>query len=349
MSRSSCIVAAFSLLISTLHPASAQERGFLAIDHGNALHAFSLSGEADAVNMCGTTGCEVVATFSACLGVAYSSDTSQDRPVWTWTEAATAATARVGAFDECTASGGIACEVLNVVCLDRSENESAPDVDRSTGELTHERLQALLRAVSPDLEPEEASPSAARSESEPVSEPNTGLRTRLRRLATRLNQDRTAVSPVDPAAPPNMQRQPPAPEAANDTPTREPRQRFGPGDGGPETTRPPQRRQRAPAAPGDCTKPRLMRLGVLNSSISASTTEFTDSRMVVVQSTGGASLRTESEYSVTARAITYRIVRAVGTAPGFGTRDVPIPNPGPHTEACLLSGAVLTLGDGTWR
>ena len=65
--------------------------------------------------MCGTTGCEVVATFSACLGLGYSSPT-QGRDVWTWMEAVTEGAARQGALDECERSGGPACEVLNVFC-----------------------------------------------------------------------------------------------------------------------------------------------------------------------------------------------------------------------------------------
>ena len=64
-------------------------------------------------------------------------------------------------------------------------------------------------------------------------------------------------------------------------------------------------------------------------------------------SSGAASRRQESEYSVTADAITYRIVRATGTAPDFGSRDIPISNAGPHTVACSLSGGVLSFGDGT--
>ena len=70
-------------------PAGAQDRGVLAIDEEAGRYALSLDGEADAVNMCGTTGCEVVATFSSCLGVAHSSPT-QGQAVWTWFEADTA-------------------------------------------------------------------------------------------------------------------------------------------------------------------------------------------------------------------------------------------------------------------
>ena len=47
------------------------------------------------MNLCGTTACEVVASFASCLGVAYSSPT-QGQAVWTWLEAATEGDARVG-------------------------------------------------------------------------------------------------------------------------------------------------------------------------------------------------------------------------------------------------------------
>ena len=71
-------------------PAGAQDRGVLAIDEEAGRHAFSFDSEADAVNMCGTTGCEVVATFSACLALAYSRVTAQqEQSVWSWIEADT--------------------------------------------------------------------------------------------------------------------------------------------------------------------------------------------------------------------------------------------------------------------
>ena len=99
-----------------------------------------------------------------------------------------------------------------------------------------------------------------------------------------------------------------------------------------------------------CTRQRLIDLGVLNSSINPSTIQFTGSRMIITQSDGAAiSTRQESEYNVTSDAITYRIVQATGTAPGYGSRDIPIVNAGPHTVACSVSGRVLSFGDGTWR
>ena len=107
-------------------PAVAQDRGVLAIDEEAGRHAFSFDSEADAVNMCGTTGCEVVATFSACLAVAYSSVMiQQEQSVWTWIEADTEGTARGGALGECERSGGAACEVLNVYCAADPESAAA--------------------------------------------------------------------------------------------------------------------------------------------------------------------------------------------------------------------------------
>ena len=64
-------------------PTAAQDRGVLVIDEETARYAFSFNSEADALNMCGTADCEVVATFSACLAVAYSSVTPEpEQSVW---------------------------------------------------------------------------------------------------------------------------------------------------------------------------------------------------------------------------------------------------------------------------
>ena len=68
------------LLVLGAPGASAQDHGVLAIGVESARHAVSLSGEADAVNMCGTSDCEVVATFSACLAVAHSRSTARGSP-----------------------------------------------------------------------------------------------------------------------------------------------------------------------------------------------------------------------------------------------------------------------------
>ena len=78
------------------------------------------------MNMCGTAGCKVMETFSACLAVAYSWVTAQpEQSVWTWIEADTEGTARRGALDECERSGGAACEVLNAYCVAESESAAA--------------------------------------------------------------------------------------------------------------------------------------------------------------------------------------------------------------------------------
>ena len=117
-----------ALVLLGVSPAAAQEPGVLAIDEEAGRYAFSFRGAADALNMCGTTGCEVVATFPACLGLGYSSPT-QGPDVWTWMEASTEAAARQGALDECERAGGPACEVLNVFCVEApaSAASAAPD------------------------------------------------------------------------------------------------------------------------------------------------------------------------------------------------------------------------------
>ena len=137
--RNSLVSVVALVLVTT--SASAQDRGVLAIGVEAGRHAFSFNGEADAVNMCGTVDCEVVATFTACLGVAYSSPT-QGQNVWTWLEAPTEGDARVGALNECEAAGGPACEVLNVFCLDAPALEETLNLDRFTRRLIQERLQA---------------------------------------------------------------------------------------------------------------------------------------------------------------------------------------------------------------
>ena len=126
------LVGVVAVVLLGVSAAAAQDRGALAIDEAAGRHAVSLDGEADAVNMCGTSGCKVVATFSSCLGVGYSSPT-QGQAVWTWTEAASEAGARRGALDECQRAGGPACEVVNVVCLTdsggRDSGAAAPGVE----------------------------------------------------------------------------------------------------------------------------------------------------------------------------------------------------------------------------
>ena len=525
------------LLVLGASGASAQDRGVLAIGVESARHAFSLSGEADAVNMCGTADCEVVATFSACLAVAHSRSTAQGEPVWTWTEASTEGDANRGAQDECEDAGGLACSVLNVVCLADagSGNASAAPLAATAEQetvfwqsivdstnpamfeaylaqfsngvfraLAEARLVELRapagpgagRAASPasrlrasgDRDP--TSPTAASEDSasrfaadetctgkpegaecwmEVANQPdcyvwNLGLQPGAtvtwtaecsggvaqgrgtltwvwdgnEQTATGRIQDgernghwvvrqadgtvaegpyvdgelnghwvlRFANGQVDEGpfvdgakhghwvlrqadgeiqegpyedgkihghwvlrlADGNVREGPFVDGKSNghwvfrlaDGTVEE-----GPFVDGHENgtwvTRDADGtivsearyenglRVRGLDQGPACTRQRLIGLGVLNSSIRPATIQFTGSRMVIVQSSGAASTRQESEYSVTADAITYRIIRATGTAPGSGSRDIPIINAGPHTVPCSVSGGVLSYGDGTWR
>ena len=128
----------------------AQDRGVLAIGDETGRHAFSFRGEADAVNMCGFTDCEVVATFDACLGVAYSGPTferaedlrtvGQGPSVWSWAETVEEGDARIAALSECQSAGGTACEVLNVYCVDVSAVEIDLGLDRTLRRLVQQRL-----------------------------------------------------------------------------------------------------------------------------------------------------------------------------------------------------------------
>ena len=140
MIRFGCVVVA--LVLPGQCAVSTQDRGALAIDESGGRYAFSLDGEADAVNRCATTACVVVATFPACLGVAHSS-AAQGRAVWTWVEAATQADAGQAALDDCTDAGGPACEVLGALCVDAPAVEAALELDRAG----RRRIQEGLRAA----------------------------------------------------------------------------------------------------------------------------------------------------------------------------------------------------------
>ena len=131
-----------ALLLLNLSPAAAQERGgALAIDERGERYALSLDGEADALSTCGTTECEIVATFSACLGVAHSSPT-QGQGVWAWAEALARPEARGDALNQCRGAGGEACEVFADVCIDAPAAEAALRLDRAARRRIQERLQA---------------------------------------------------------------------------------------------------------------------------------------------------------------------------------------------------------------
>ena len=131
---------------------SAQDRGVLAIGVESARHAISLSGEADAVNMCGTADCEVAATFSACLAVAHSRSTARGEPVWTWMEARTEGDANRGAQDECEDAGGLACSVLNVVCLaDAGSGNASAAPPPATAEQETVFWQSIVNSTNPAM------------------------------------------------------------------------------------------------------------------------------------------------------------------------------------------------------
>ena len=119
------IAIAAAVVVLSANAAAAQERGWLAIGTESGSHGFSFDSAADAVNACGFLDCAVVETFTACLAVGYSSETTSGRPVWTWTEATTEADANRGARDECTDAGGLACAVLNTYCLEGASTAAA--------------------------------------------------------------------------------------------------------------------------------------------------------------------------------------------------------------------------------
>ena len=173
MNRKMIVCTAAAICFLRADPSMAQNRGILAIGAESGRHAFSFSSEADAVNMCGTTDCEVVATFDACLGVAYSRPTleraanlrivGQGPPVWSWAEAVEESDARVTALEECQSAGGTTCEILNVYCVDIPADAASQSATSDSGSGTAE---SRLTSEIPEL-----------------------LRIRLRRLARTLNRE----------------------------------------------------------------------------------------------------------------------------------------------------------------
>ena len=145
------LLAAFVFAVLGASAAAAQERGWLAIGLESARHAFSFSGSADAVNACGTSDCEVVETFTACLAVAHSSETASGRPVWTWIEAATEGDANRGAQDECEAAGGLACAVMNTYCLDGGSAAARQATPAATAEQETVFWQSIANSANPAM------------------------------------------------------------------------------------------------------------------------------------------------------------------------------------------------------
>ncbi len=140
------LVAVIALALLGASDASAQERGWLAIGTDSVSHAYSFRSADDAVNSCGYLDCEVVETFTACLAVAYSSETDSGRPVWTWIEAATEGDARPGAQDACEAAGGLACAVENTYCLDGARPAAPP---AATAEQENIFWLSIMNSTSP--------------------------------------------------------------------------------------------------------------------------------------------------------------------------------------------------------
>ena len=147
------LAAVVVLVVLGASGASAQDRGVLAIGVESARHAFSFSGEDDAVNMCGTADCEVVATFSACLAVAHSHLTARGVPVWTWMEAGTEGDANRGAQDECEDAGGLGCAVLNTYCLDGANTAAAAQQATPAATPEQENLfwQSIMESTNPAM------------------------------------------------------------------------------------------------------------------------------------------------------------------------------------------------------
>ena len=143
------IVSVIALVVLGASGASAQDRGWLAIGTDSASHAFSFRSADDAVSSCGFLDCEVVETFTACLAVAYSSETASGRPVWTWTEAATEGDANRGAQDECTEAGGLACAVMNTYCLEGGSAAARQAAPAATAELEALFWQSIMNSTNP--------------------------------------------------------------------------------------------------------------------------------------------------------------------------------------------------------
>ena len=147
------IAIAAAVVVLSAHAAAAQERGWLAIGTESASHGFSFGSAADAVNACGFLDCAVVETFTACLAVGYSSETTSGRPVWTWTEATTEADANRGAREECTESGGLACAVLNTYCLEGASTAAAAQqaAPPATAEQETVFWQSIVESTNPAM------------------------------------------------------------------------------------------------------------------------------------------------------------------------------------------------------
>ena len=143
------VAAAAAVAALSANSAAAQDRGWLAIGTDSASHAFSFRSADDAVNACGFLDCELVETFTACLAVAYSSETTTNRAVWTWIEAATEGDANRGAQDECEDAGGLACAVMNTYCLDGGSAALRQATPAATNEQENLFWQSIMNSTNP--------------------------------------------------------------------------------------------------------------------------------------------------------------------------------------------------------
>ena len=243
MTRALCVV--ITLFLLDFSPAAAQEPGALALDERGQRYALSLDGEADALSTCGTTDCEIVATFSACFGVAHSSPTHR-QGVWAWAEALTRTEARRDALNQCTAAGGEACQVFADVCVDAPAAEATLRLDRTARRQIQQRLQAAgFDAGAADGLFGPRTRAAIRQWQESRAAPATGYLNRPA-VETLTNPDSPAPLPaspgyrtVAPATPPAITQASPPPEAAAPLPDAPP-QHTATDELPPSSAQPPQ-------------------------------------------------------------------------------------------------------------
>ena len=217
MVRLICVI---SLALLNVSPASAQEPGVLAIDAEAGRYAFSFRGEADALNMCGTTAAR---------------SWRRSPRAWAWatrarrrgetcgpgSEAATEGAARQGALDECERAGGPACEVLNVFCAEAPAIEAAAAPDAAQENLF---WQSIIDSTDPaDFEaylrqyPDDAFRALARNRLAQLGAAATSARPTFDR--SRRSSAATPCAASSPAAPRAGWRWPTGPGATSGTRT----------------------------------------------------------------------------------------------------------------------------------
>lgn len=98
-------------------PARAQQQGWLAVGPYSGSSWISFESANHAESRCGFRDCQVRATFTACMAVAYSRETVGGRIVWTWSEADDEQTAYERALAECREAGGTRCTTAREECV----------------------------------------------------------------------------------------------------------------------------------------------------------------------------------------------------------------------------------------